>query len=362
MDTINRPPGVRQGRLVVIVATIFAGLGFAIYGVDSDFVNFFLPTRMVVLTGLLVSAGILALHLALRIRSSRSVAVYGLAVAALVLAATMVYVREFTAYREVELSFENEGARLAGALYLPKQSGRYPAVVIAQGSIRAPRRLYHFWADRLVRSGIAVFSFDKRGTGDSGGVYEAENNSSLENLTLLASDVAAAIVAVRRHAEIDGARVGILGLSMGGWLAPLAAQRADSVGFMALVSGPTVSVGEENYFSDLTGERHGEGADLSAAAIDSLVMARPPSDFDPRPLLRESSIPSLWLFGREDSSVPVAKSKAVLDSLVSQYNRPYRYVIFPEADHLGFVMKWPFDLAPGFLDELTGWIALQTRQ
>jgi hypothetical protein len=23
-------------------------------------------------------------------------------------------------------------------------------------------------------------------------------------------------------------------------------------------------------------------------------------------------------------------------------------------------MRWPFDLAPGFWDELTGWIALQT--
>lgn len=120
-----------------------------------------------------------------------------------------------------------------------------------------------------------------------------------------------------------------------------------------LVSGPTVSTGEENYFSDLTGEQHGEGADLSAAAIDSLVMAQPPSGFDPRPLLRELSIPSLWLFGNADSSVPVTKSVAVPGSLVNHYNRPYRYVVFPEAEHLGFVMRWPFDLAPGFSDELT---------
>ena len=114
------------------------------------------------------------------------------------------------------------------------------------------------------------------------------------------------------------------------------------------------------YFSDLTGEIHREGSGLSDMAIDSLVMARSPSGFDPRLLFQELSIPGLWLFGSEDSSVPVAKSKVVLDSLVTRYNRRYSYVIYPEAEHLGFVMQWPFDMAPGFSDELRGWIIHQT--
>ena len=319
MNLIKRLLDTDRGCLLVIGATLLTALGLAIYGVDSDLINFFLPTRTVVLTCLLVSVGMLVLHLALRGRFARSVFVYALGVTALVLAA-MIYVREFTAYREVELSFENEGASLVGTLYLPQPIGRYPTAVIAHGSIRAPRRLYHLFADRLVRRGIAVYSFDKRGTGESGGVYEAENNGRLENLTLLASDVAAAVEKVRHHPEIEESHVGILGISMGGWLAPLAADQTDSVGFMVLVSGPTVSVGEEGYFSDLTGEIHGEGSGLSDIAIDSLVMARSPSGFDPRLLLQELSIPGLWLFGSEDSSVPVAKSKVVLVSLVTRYN------------------------------------------
>ena len=353
-------PSKLRDRLMITGATLFAALGILIYAVDSDLVNFFLPARTVVLSCLLVSAVLLGTYLVLRPRPARRVAVYASAAIVLILA-SVVYVREFAAYREIELSFDNEGTSLSGTLYLPKAKGRYPAVVIAQGSIKAPRRLYHFWADHLVRSGVAVYNFDKRGTGESGGEYQSENNSSLENLTLLGSDIAAAVVAISRNPEVDESHIGILGLSMGGWLAPLAAQLVDSVSFIALLSGPAVSVGEENYFSDLTGEMHEEGSGFSAAEIDRLVMERTPSHFDPRPILREASIPTLWLFGAEDSSVPTAKSTSVLDEMISQHNRPYSYVVFPESEHLGFVMRWPYDLAPGLLDKLDGWIAGQTQ-
>jgi len=69
MDSVNRPTGARRGRLMVIAAALFAGLGLAIYGVDADLVNFFLPTRTVVLTCLLSSAGMLVLYLALHVRA-----------------------------------------------------------------------------------------------------------------------------------------------------------------------------------------------------------------------------------------------------------------------------------------------------
>lgn len=327
---------------------MLAGLAAAIYGVDSDIVAMFTPMRAVVLVLLLLSAGLLAL----RLRAVRSAALYALLGGTIVLAA-FVYVREFAAYREIDLAFENDGVPFAGTLYLPPSPGSHPGVVIAQGSIRAPRRIYHLWADRLAREGIAVYSFDKRGTGASGGNYEAENNSSHANLDLLASDVRAAVEAMRHRPEVDAGRVGILGLSMGGWLGPLAAQGLDSLSFMVLVSGPTVSVGEENYYSDLTGEGHGDGD--SQAAADSLVAERSPSGFDPRALLRASSVPTLWLFGGEDLSIPVAKSVAVLDSMIAE-EQPYRYVVFPEAGHLGFVIRWPFDLAPGLWDEIVSWV------
>jgi alpha-beta hydrolase superfamily lysophospholipase len=362
MSAKDRPSGTIRRRALAGGAIFFFVVGAAIYLVDSDLVNFFLPARYVVLTFMSVAAVLAGVHLA-RVREpggSRSRYVTGLLIASLALAA-FVFVREFNAYREIDLSFENEGVTLAGTLYLPKSTGQYAAVVIAHGSIKAPRRLYHLWADNLVRRGIAVFSFDKRGTGKSGGVHEDDNNASVENLTLLASDVAKAIEAVRQHSEISDWNVGILGLSMGGWLAPIATQMVDSVAFMALVSGPSVSVGEENYFSDLTGEIHDEGSGLSVATIDSLVLARAPSGFDPRDLLRQSSVPGLWLFGAADTSVPTVKSTVVLDRLAREYDRRFEYIVYPDAEHLGFVMRWPFDLAPGLIEDLTRWINRQTQ-
>lgn len=56
----------------------------------------------------------------------------------------------------------------------------------------------------LVRHNIPVLSFDKRGTGSSGGEYEWKNNSSTKNLRLLASDVAAAVAALAAQPEIVG--------------------------------------------------------------------------------------------------------------------------------------------------------------
>ena len=219
---------IKQGLkrfLFLAIAWLLAGLAVIIYGVQSDLVNFFLPTRFIVLFCLLAGAAMLVLHILLNVASSRKKWIFAVIMAALIVLSIFVYIREFRAYREIELSFQNEGTELAGTLYLPRQPSKYAAIVIAQGSIRAPRRLYHFWADQLVRDGYAVFSFDKRGTGASGGEYESENNSSSKNLHLLASDVAAAVNAARHHPEIDGEHVGIFGLSMGGWLGPLAAQR-----------------------------------------------------------------------------------------------------------------------------------------
>lgn len=324
-------------------------LGVGIYTMDSDLVEFFLPVRLVVPAFLLISAGLATL----RIRRHPEPVLVGL-LAAVVVFAGIVYVREFQAYHEVDVAFESEGTTMAGTLYLPRESQLHPGVVIAQGSIRAPRRLYHMWADRLVREGVAVLSFDKRGTGASGGDYEADNNSSRENLALLASDVAAAVETLRSRPEVDSNRVGILGLSMGGWLGPLAAERTGGLAFMVLVSGPPVSVGEEIAYSEWTGEGHRDG--IAQAEADRLVAELAPSNYDPRPLLRRLEVPTLWVFGEQDLSIPVAKSTTVLDSMRSVHDRPFAYVVYPDAGHLGFTERWPFDLAPGLLDAITGWV------
>ena len=349
-------------RLSRWTAMLFFVLGTFFYAIDSDIAKFLLPIRSIALFGLLI-AGILFVVQFIEFRRFRNhppiVVVTGIILSFTL--AGYIYHREFNAYREIELTFRNAGAELAGTLYLPDEQGIYQAVVIAQGSVKAPRRLYHVYADMLVREGIAVFSFDKRGTGDSGGTYESENNSSDANLTLLASDVAAAVRTVQQHPEIDPSSVGILGVSMGGWTAPIAADASGEIAFMLMLSGPTVSVGEENYYSAITGDGHEEREGIPEDSIVARVAQVDPSGFDPRPLLRRLDVPSLWLFGTHDLSIPVPKSVAVLDSCISFYGRPYAYSIYDRANHLLVLPDWPFDFPAGLKKEMVSFILSHHR-
>ena len=341
----------RRRRYLLVLAFLFAAPGIVLWFLDSDVLNFFVPVRELALRGGLLGAA-LALGYLFSQPSGRLRA--GVPAFLLVTFSVFVYVMAYGAYEERELTFESQGERMSGTLYVPSGEGPHPAVVIAHGSIEAPRRIYHFWADGLVRDGVAVFSFDKRGTGKSGGVYESNNNAAESNLRLLASDVAAAIRRLSQEPDVQADRLGVVGISMGGWLGPIAAESNPEIAFLGFITGPTVSVGEENYYSSLAGDNGETEAIADQATIDSLVAGEAPSGFDPRPLLARLDIPAFWLFGETDSSIPTAKSEVVLDSLIAA-GKPYRYRTFEGADHGGFVMGWPGELAPGFMDTLTAW-------
>ena len=338
------------------VAVFLIGLGLFIYFLDSDLINFFLPIRWLVLV--LLVLGTMVSVVALLV--TKPPVVYKVLASALTLGVLSVgvyiYIEEFAAYREIEINFTNQQTKLSGTLYLPLQKGNYQAVVIAQGSIKAPRRLYHFWADMLVRQGIAVFSFDKRGTGQSDGIYQSDNNASIENLNLLASDVSAAVSVVSQHQEINSEQLGVLGISMGGWTAPIAAISNPEINYIVLISGPVVSVGEEMYYSKLTGGIHGDDSGLTQSEIETLTMQRNPSGYDPRDTLSKLNIPGLWLFAEDDSSIPVNKSLVTLNRIIDSSGQAYRYITYPNAEHLGFQMTWPYDLAPGFERDLVSGI------
>ena len=72
-------------------------------------------------------------------------------------------------HREVGVHFTCNGARLAGILFLPLAGGRHAAVVWVHGSGEQPRLDYGPVVAPLVEHGIAVFSYDKRGVGESEG-------------------------------------------------------------------------------------------------------------------------------------------------------------------------------------------------
>jgi pimeloyl-ACP methyl ester carboxylesterase len=134
---------------------------------------------------------------------------------------------------------------IGGTLTLPVGPGPFPAVLLISGSGQQDRdeaiaghRPFLVLADRLTRLGIAVLRTDDRGVGKTGGDPRTATTEDF------AADAAAAISYLRTRPDIDSARIGLIGHSEGGIIAPLVAVRTGRVALLVLLAGPAVT-GEE---------------------------------------------------------------------------------------------------------------------
>lgn len=133
-----------------------------------------------------------------------------------------------------ERTFENGAATLSGTLFAPRGDGRIPVVIVLHAA-SSPERdspLYRHLVEMLPPMNVAVFLFDRRGSGRSGGKL-AESDYEL-----LADDGIAALRLLAQDARIDPRRIGFWGLSQGGWLSLLAASRSRQAAFAVSVSAP----------------------------------------------------------------------------------------------------------------------------
>ena len=95
------------------------------------------------------------------------------------------------------------------------------------------------------------------------------------------------------------------------------------------ISGPTVTVGEEIFYSDLI-EKDG----YSQSDADIMVKKfTGPHGYNPINRIKKMKSPSLWIFGGRDVSIPVKKSIHILDSLKTSAVLPVEVKIYPDSDH-----------------------------
>ncbi len=140
---------------------------------------------------------------------------------------------QFSCCAETELAYRNGEVELAGVLLSPIEEGEYPAAVILQGAGTSDRS--NGWArlvaETLVSKGVAVLLTDKRGSGQSGGNWRTASFADL------AKDGLAGIEALRGIDGIRKTRLGFIGLSQGGHVAPLAASMGDVQFVIDMVGG-----------------------------------------------------------------------------------------------------------------------------
>lgn len=147
-------------------------------------------------------------------------------------------------YKIHEVTYPNRkgGFSLGATLTVPKTSGRHPVVILITGSGQQDRDetlLGHrpFWiiADYLTRRGIAVLRVDDRGVGKSGG------NPLTSTTKDFATDVMAGISFLKQRYDIDPKRIGLVGHSEGGVVAPMVAAESKDVAFVVMLAGTGVT-------------------------------------------------------------------------------------------------------------------------
>src|SRR4051794_11345419 len=155
--------------------------------VDPIVARLFLPFREII--AVLVSVQLLVCFLIRWRRQPRGRGMIRLvAIAAISIAFGMAVLLSEYQTREETVAFTSADTRLVGTLYHSKAKDEHPAIVVVHGSGRFPRRLYRYWGQKFAALGFDVLVYDKRGVGDSGGHYEGENNTSQQNLDILATD------------------------------------------------------------------------------------------------------------------------------------------------------------------------------
>ena len=150
-------------------------------------------------------------------------------------------------YIEKEVEYLNpiSGFKLAGTLTIPDNSKNCPAVILISGSGAQDRdetifehRPFMVIADYLTKTGIAVLRIDDRGVGGS------EGNISVATSEDFAGDVLAGIDFLKTIESIDYKKIGLIGHSEGGLIAPIVATNSDDVAFIVMLAGPGI-VGEQ---------------------------------------------------------------------------------------------------------------------
>jgi pimeloyl-ACP methyl ester carboxylesterase len=146
-------------------------------------------------------------------------------------------------YNSEEVTFENSAAKitLSGTLTTPKTKGPFAAVVLITGSGPQDRdesimghKPFLVLADHLTKAGIAVLRYDERGIGKSTGKFAGATSADFS------IDVEAAINHLKSRPEIDAMRIGLIGHSEGGYIAPMIAARRDDIAFIVMLAGPGV--------------------------------------------------------------------------------------------------------------------------
>jgi fermentation-respiration switch protein FrsA (DUF1100 family) len=315
-------------------------------------------------------------------------------------------------YREEEVSYENklQSVTLAATLTIPQGKGPFPGVVLITGSGPQDRdesllghKPFLVLSDYLTRHGIAVLRADDRGTGKSTGVFATATTADF------ATDTEASLAYLKSRAEVDPHKIGLIGHSEGGVIAPMVAARNPDVAFIVMMAGTGVP-GDEILIAQGQAIQIASGAKPEDAAKDAakeremLTLIETEKDearlekelkekmagtvpdamigaqikqvttpwfryfltLDPAVALRKVKCPVLAINGARDTQVPPALNLPAIRSALEQGgNKNFEVDELPGLNHLfqtaktgapGEYADIEETISPVALEKISGWI------
>jgi len=226
----------------------------------------------------------------------------------------------------------SRGVALAGTIYMPPQGEELSGVAVSMGSSWDARANWEDVAGPVLGLGTAVLSYDKRGFGESEGVFfmDADDNA----FDILSDDLVAAARALAASPQLRPDRVGVVGSSQGGWVVPLAANKDPAtIRYAVITVGGAVSSGQEGLYDELTGYSDCERTATPMEEINAAMRAAGPSGFDPKASLRAMTQPTMWVFGGLDFSHPAEFSVEKLDEIEATQPKDWEVVVLENANH-----------------------------
>lgn len=318
-------------------------------------------------------------------------------------------------YRDEDVAYDNkaQNVTLAATLTIPSGKGPFPAVVLITGSGPQDRdesllghKPFLVLSDYLTRHGIAVLRADDRGTGKSTGDFATATTADF------ATDTEAGVAYLKTQPEIDAHKIGLIGHSEGGIIAPMIAARNPDVAFIVMMAGSGVPgdqilVAQVQAIAESSGKTHEEAVKAAARQREILALIKVEKDpdklekelreklatdgleaqlgveikaltspwfryfmsYDPAIALRKVTCPVLAINGEKDMQVPPRQNLPPIRKALEQAgNKHFEVDELPGLNHLFQTAKTgsPNEYAqieetmsPLALDKMAAWILKQ---
>jgi len=284
-------------------------------------------------------------------------------------------------YRDEDVSYKNtqQNVTLAATFTVPTGKGPFPAVLLITGSGPQDRdetimghKPFLVLSDDLTREGIAVLRADDRGVGKSTGKFSGATTADF------ATDADAGIAYLKTRPEVDPHKIGLVGHSEGGMIAPMVAARNPDVAFIVMMAGSGVpgdqilpeqllqldlAAGKSRDEAQKAAEKEREILTLVESEKDDAVLQKdlrqklagevPEAQmgaqitaitspwfrffltYDPATALRKVKCPVLAINGEKDRQVsPEQNLPAIRQALTEGGNKHFEVVELPGLNHL----------------------------